>query len=84
MITIVKDIHHAQNPDKTRQQPGPGDRKAYFGLLGVDTDTLFDVSTDGQVLIFSPVKDTDDREAFKAALDKVNAKYPKALKKLAE
>ena len=58
--------------------------KPILELLGVDADTPFDVSTDGQVLILSPVKDTDDRESFKAALDKVNAKYPKALKKLAE
>ncbi len=58
--------------------------KPILELLGVDADTPFDVSTDGQVLILSPVKATDDREAFKAALDKVNAKYPKALKKLAE
>ena len=58
--------------------------KPILELLGVDADTPFDVSTDGQVLILSPVRDTDDREAFKAALNKVNAKYPKALKKLAE
>ena len=58
--------------------------KPILELLGVDADTPFDVSTDGQVLIPSPVKNTDDREAFKAALDKVNAKYTKALKKLAE
>ena len=58
--------------------------KPILELLRVDADSPFDVSTDGQVLILSPVKDTDNRETFKAALDKVNAKYPKALKKLAE
>jgi hypothetical protein len=30
------------------------------------------------------VKEAGRRENFKAALDKVNARYPKALKKLAE
>jgi hypothetical protein len=30
------------------------------------------------------VKDAGRRDAFKSALDKVNARYPKALKKLAE
>ena len=38
----------------------------------------------GQVLILSPVKDEHRRKAFHKALDKANAKYPKALKKLAE
>ena len=58
--------------------------KPVLELIGADADTPFDVSTDGQVLILSPVKDTGRREAFKAALNKVNTKYPKALKKLAE
>jgi antitoxin component of MazEF toxin-antitoxin module len=58
--------------------------KPVLELIGADADTPFDVSTDGQVLILSPVKDTGRREAFRAALDKVNTKYPKALKKLAE
>ncbi|BCR05311.1 AbrB family transcriptional regulator [Desulfuromonas versatilis] len=58
--------------------------KPVLELLGADADTPFEVSTDGQVLILSPVRDADRRDAFKAALEKVNARYPKALKKLAE
>lgn len=58
--------------------------KPVLELIGADADTPFDISTDGQVLILSPVKDADRRKAFKAALDKVNAKYSRALKKLAE
>ena len=58
--------------------------KPVLELIGADADTPFDISTDGQVLILSPVKDTGRRKAFKAALEKVNARYPKALKKLAE
>ena len=58
--------------------------KPILELLGVDADTPFNITTDGQVLILSPVKDTDHRKAFKSVLDKVNAKYPKALQKLAE
>jgi hypothetical protein len=42
------------------------------------------VTTDGQVLILTPIKDADRREAFTDALNKVNARYPKALKKLSE
>jgi antitoxin component of MazEF toxin-antitoxin module len=58
--------------------------KPVLDLIRADADTLFDVSTDGQVLILSPVRDADRDSAFKAALDKVNSKYPKALKKLSE
>lgn len=58
--------------------------KPVLELLGADADTPFEVSTDGQVLILSPVRDADRQAAFKAALEKVNARYPKALKKLAE
>ena len=58
--------------------------KPVLELLGADADTPFDISTDGQVLILSPVKDPRRRNAFKSALDKVNEKYPRALKKLAE
>jgi antitoxin component of MazEF toxin-antitoxin module len=58
--------------------------KPILELLGADADTQFDISTDGEVLILTPVKETDRRSAFKNALDTANAKYPKALKKLAE
>jgi antitoxin component of MazEF toxin-antitoxin module len=58
--------------------------KPILELLGADSETPFDVTTDGQVLILSPIRDADRRDAFKSALDKVNVRYPKALKKLAE
>jgi len=58
--------------------------KPVLELLGADADTLFDVTTDGQVLILSPIREKSRKDAFNAALDKVNARYPKALKKLAE
>ena len=57
--------------------------KPALELIGADADTQFDISTDGQVLILAPVKDPARSSAFRAALDKVNARYPKALKKLA-
>ena len=58
--------------------------KPILDLLGVDADTPFEVTTDGQVLVLTPVRDESRREAFKAALDKTNRKYARALKKLAE
>ena len=58
--------------------------KPVLELLGADAETPFDVTTDGQVLILSPVKEAGRREAFRAALDNANTRYPKALKKLSE
>lgn len=58
--------------------------KPVLDLIRADADTLFDVSTDGQVLILSPIRDSGREAAFKTALDKVNKKYPRALKKLSE
>jgi hypothetical protein len=44
--------------------------KPILELLGADAETPFDVTTDGQVLILSPIRDADRREAFKPALDR--------------
>lgn len=54
-------------------------------LLGIDSDTLLDVSTpDGSSIVIKPVKDAAQQKKFKSALQKVNKKYGRALKKLAE
>jgi antitoxin MazE len=58
--------------------------KPVLELIGADAETQFEITTDGQALILTPVKSAGRRDAFKVALDKVNARYPKALKKLAE
>lgn len=59
-------------------------KKPILDLPGADGETLFDVTTDGQVLILSPMKDSERREAFRTALDKINTRYPTSLKNLAE
>jgi hypothetical protein len=41
-------------------------------------------SFDGQALILAPVKGPTRGSAFRAAIDKMNARYPKALKKRSE
>ena len=58
--------------------------KPILELLGADSDTSFDVTTDGQALVLTPIKDLKRRKRFSSALKKVNAKYPKTLKRLAE
>ncbi len=58
--------------------------RAVLDLLKIDADTPLDISTDGQVLIVSPVRDAERQEKFKKALEATNRRYGKALKKLAD
>jgi antitoxin MazE len=58
--------------------------RAILDLLKIDVETPLDISTDGQVLIISPVQDEERREQFKKSLDSTNKKYGRMLKLLAE
>jgi len=58
--------------------------RAVLDLLKIDVDTPLDISTDGQVLVVTPINDEDRQEKFKEALESVNRKYGRALKRLAE
>jgi antitoxin component of MazEF toxin-antitoxin module len=58
--------------------------RAILDLLKIDADTPLDISTDGQVLIVSPVRDAERQKRFKKALETTNRRYGKALKKLAD
>ena len=58
--------------------------RAILDLLKIDADTPLEFSTDGQVLIVTPVRDKKRREKFTGALDSVNKRYGRALKNLAE
>ena len=58
--------------------------RAVLDLLKIDADTPLEISTDGQVLVISPVRDNSHREKFPKALEEVNKKYGRALKRLAE
>jgi antitoxin component of MazEF toxin-antitoxin module len=53
-------------------------------LLDIDANTPLEISTDGEVLVVSPVRDDQRREKFQKALDAANRKYGRALKRLAE
>jgi len=57
--------------------------KPILEILKIDMDTPLEVSTDGKNLIISPVKDAKRVARFRAALQKVNKKHGKTLKKLA-
>jgi len=58
--------------------------RAVLDLLKIDVDTPLDISTDGQVLIVTPVRDAERQKKFKKALETTNRRYGKALKKLAD
>ena len=54
-------------------------------LLKLEVDTQLEITIDGQRLIIAPASDPKPREeSFRAALEKTNSRYGKALKKLAE
>jgi antitoxin component of MazEF toxin-antitoxin module len=58
--------------------------RAVLDLLKIDTDTPLEISTDGQVLVISPVRDEEHRDRFRKALEAANRRYGRALKRLAQ
>lgn len=58
--------------------------KPVLELLGADSKTVFEITTDGQALILTPIKDAEREKKFKKALKEANKKHKKVLKKLAE
>jgi antitoxin MazE len=57
--------------------------KAILELLNIDDQTPLEISTDGALLVISPVRDEKRQLQFHQAVEKVNAKYRQALKRLA-
>lgn len=53
-------------------------------LLEIDPDTPLSVTTDGRHLIITPAAHEGEDRRFRKALGKVNRRYGKALKRLAE
>ncbi len=58
--------------------------KGVLELLNIDDQTPLEISTDGALLLISPVRDEKRRRQFQEAIGKVNAKYGRALKRLAD
>ncbi len=56
--------------------------KPILELIGASADTPFEVTTDGEALIFSPVKNPNDKKNFTDALSMTNKRYGRALRKL--
>ena len=53
-------------------------------LLGASIGTAFEVVTDGQALILTPVKDTVRASKFRKSMDKTGERYAKSFAELAK
>lgn len=53
-------------------------------LLKIDPETPLDITTDGEILIISPVRNEAHRKKFYTAMESANRKYGRALKRLAK
>lgn len=58
--------------------------KAILELLGITLETPLELATDGRNLILSPVRNARREGQFRTALETVNRRHSKTLKKLAE
>jgi antitoxin MazE len=58
--------------------------RSVLDLLKIDADTPLDISTDGQVLIVTPIRNKEQNKKFLDALEKTNQKYGRMLKRLAD
>ena len=58
--------------------------KPILELLGADAETLFDITTDGNALILTPIKNSDHEKRVEEATAEAMKKHHEALKKLAE
>jgi antitoxin component of MazEF toxin-antitoxin module len=56
--------------------------KGVLDLLNIDDTTPLEISTDGIILLISPVRDEKRKKQFQQALEKVNNKYGRTLKRL--
>ena len=59
--------------------------KAVLELLRIDPETTkLDLSTDGNVIVITPVRDKKSQKELKSSLAKIDSKYGAAFKRLAD
>jgi antitoxin MazE len=58
--------------------------KPILELLRVSPETAFEIVTDGQCLVLTPIRDSAEEKKFQAALDTVHKRFGRAMKRLAE
>jgi antitoxin MazE len=58
--------------------------KPLLEQLGIDEDTPLEISTNGDVLVVTPVRDQARERKLKKALDEMDRRYSGVFKRLAE
>jgi len=58
--------------------------KPLLEALGIDENTEVEVSTNGDVLVVTPVRDKARERKFRKSVEKINRKYAGLFRKLAE
>ena len=58
--------------------------KPILELLRVSPETSFEIVTDGQCLVLTPVRDPEEEIKFQNALEMVHERFGRAMKRLAE
>jgi antitoxin MazE len=51
---------------------------------GIDADTQLDISTDGDVILISPVRDPERAAKLRAGVESINRRYAGVFRRLAE
>lgn len=58
--------------------------KPIMDLLRITPETPFEIMSDGQCLVLTPVRDPKEEKRFKKALETLHSRIGRAMKKLAE
>ena len=58
--------------------------KPILQMLQITADTPLELTTNGDSILISPVRDKKRREKLRASLDKINRKFGDDLRRLAE
>lgn len=58
--------------------------KPILEMLQISADTPLDITSNGDALMISPIRDKKRQKKLRASLDKINRTYGEDLKRLAE
>ncbi len=58
--------------------------KPLLEQLGIDESTELEISTNGDVLVMTPVRDRAHERKFRKAVERINRKYAGLFRRLAE
>jgi antitoxin component of MazEF toxin-antitoxin module len=58
--------------------------KPILELLRIGPETSFEIVTDGQCLVLTPLRDAEEEKRFESALGRVHRRFGRAMKRLAE